>query len=143
MSTPTVIEAIKTFIDTSYLLADAAPLWVNHLGTSPGEYSIVPLPGGGLVEPNIIGGGTWEFPFAFRGVKSTNTELERLESIGFFEIFAAWMKEQSDAGNLPVLGADRQAEEIMALDWGYLYEEGESKTGIYQIVCKLVFEQSA
>jgi hypothetical protein len=67
--------------------------------------------------------------------------LERIENSGFYETLADWLEEQTKAGNLPTLDAGKTAESIEAVTWGFVYQQGESATGIYQITCKLVYEQ--
>ena len=94
-----------------------------------------------IVESYINGGSLREFPFAFQSMASTADDLERLQNIGFYEAFADWLETQSLAGTLPTLGAKQTAEKIEALNWAYLYEQGESSTGVYQITCKLTYTQ--
>jgi hypothetical protein len=139
--TTTIIQAVKIYIATYTELATGAPLWVNYLGASPTAYSIVPLAGSKVVEEYITGGTVNEFPFAFQSMESTADELERLESLGFYEAFAAWLKSQTLAGTLPTLNTGQTPEKIEALGWAYLYEQGESGTGVYQIQCKLTYEE--
>lgn len=141
MTTISMIEAIKTYIATYTGLVANAPIWVNYLGTDPTQYTIIPLPGACIVETYLDDSALCEFPFAFQSVESTADELERLESIGFFEAFAAWLKSQTAADTFPTLNAGQTPERIEALTWGYLYQQGESATGIYQITCKLTYKQ--
>ncbi|MEN6300822.1 MAG: chloramphenicol resistance protein, partial [Anaerolineaceae bacterium] len=57
------------------------------------------------------------------------------------EEFADWLESQTAAGVLPTPGTKKTAESIEATGWGYLFEQGDSDTGIYQIQCKLVYRQ--
>jgi hypothetical protein len=82
-----------------------------------------------------------EYPFAFQSAEYTADELERLETSGFFEAFADWLESQTNAGVLPTLGAKQTALEIEATSWAYLFEQGNSETGIYQIQARLIYEQ--
>jgi hypothetical protein len=136
-----IISSIKTYLATYTGLESGAPIWVDYLGSVPVQYSIVPLPGSRIVEQYIDGSSLREFPFAFQTVKSTADNLERLESIGFQEEFADWLESQTAAGVLPTPGTKKTAESIEATGWGYLFEQGDSDTGIYQIQCKLVYRQ--
>ena len=70
-------------------------------------------------------------------------ESQRLTNIGFFQAFADWLEEQTDDDNFPDLGVGKTAEKIEALDHGYLLQQGESGTGIYQVQCRLTYEQAA
>ena len=136
-----IIEAVKTYIATYAGLAVNAPLWVDYLGQTPTEYGISPLPGARVVSTQIDGTTEREFPFVFSSTESTADELQRLENIGFYEAFADWLETQSDAGTLPTLDTGKKKKKIEALGWGYLFDEGDSKTGIYQVQCKLTYEQ--
>lgn len=134
-----IISALRTFIATCPALENGL-LLVDHVSATI-SYSIVPMPGDRIVESYINGASLREFPFAFETAKSTADDLERMESAGFNETFADWLESQSEAGILPTLDAGKTATGIEATSWGYLYEEGESETGIYQIICKLQYEQ--
>lgn len=137
-----IIAALQTYLLTFTSLEANAPLWVNFLESDPTEYSVSPLPGSIVIETYINGSSLRQFNFAFSSMESTADDLARLQNIGFYEAFAEWLESQSDAGTLPTLGAGQTAERIEATGWGYLFEEGESQTGIYQIQCRLVFHQA-
>jgi hypothetical protein len=136
-----VIEAVKTYLKTYTGLETGAPVWVDYLGPAPTGYAIIPLAGTKTVDIDILGNKTQEFPFAFQSMESTADELERLETQGFYEAFSDWLESQTEAGSLPNLGTKKTAEAIEAVGWGYLYEQGQSSTGIYQIQCKLTYQQ--
>jgi len=137
----TIIESLKTYLADYSELKDDAPLWVDFLGPKPTEYTIIALAGPIIVGTYINGASEREYPFAFRSVESTADELERLETLGFYEEFAAWLESQTVAGEFPTLAAGQTPTKIKALGQGYLYQEGESNTGIYQVQCKLEYEQ--
>jgi hypothetical protein len=137
-----VLSAVKTYLKTYTGLVSGAPVWVDFLGIKPTEYAVVPLAGTKIVETYLDDGSLREFPFAFQSMESTADELERLENSGFYEAFADWLESQTKAGTLPTLGAKQTAEKIEALGWAYLYQQGESDTGIYQIQCKLTYSQA-
>jgi hypothetical protein len=136
-----IIQSLRTYLKTCPLLADGALVEVDHNGP-PIQYGIIPVPGGRVVETYLNGGSLREFPFAFQTAAITADDAERIDNAGFQEAFADWLEAQTKAGNLPDLGAGKEAEEILATSWGYLFEQGESDTGIYQILCKLTYEQA-
>lgn len=138
-----VISAIQTYIKTYSSLVANAPVWVDYIGKEPTQYAISQLPGSRIVENFIDGSTTREFPFAFELVEFTSDDATRLENLGFFEAFAEWLESQTKAGTLPTLATGKTAEKIEALGWGYLLDEGESGTGVYQIQCKLTYSQVA
>lgn len=133
-----IIAAVQTYIKAYAGLDAGAPVWVDYLGSGPTQYAIIPLAGEKVIERYINGGSLREYPFALRSMEMTADDLERLENAGFFEAFAEWLEAQ-DA--LPALGAGKTATAIEAVGWGYLYEQGQSETGIYQIQCRLEYEQ--
>jgi hypothetical protein len=138
-----VIGALKGYIEGFAGLEEGAPVWVNYLSVNPVEYAIVPLPGARIVTTDIIGNTEREFPFAFQSAESTADDLARLEDIAFFEAFAEWLDAQSEAGELPEMDEGQTPEKIEATGWGFLFEQGESNTGIYQIQAKLSYQQVA
>ena len=138
-----IIGAVQTYLRTYEDLEEGSPVWVNYLGNVPTEYSIVPLPGGGTVEAYVSGSSLMQFQFAFQSVKSTADDLERLGNSGFFEALKDWFKSQTEADVLPTLGSGQTAVEIKALDWGFLFEQGDSETGVYMIQCGLDYIQDA
>jgi hypothetical protein len=136
-----ILSAIQSYLKTYTGLKSGAPTWVDYLGQSPTEYSIVPIPGSRVVESYINGGSLREFPFAIQSMESTADDANRLDVNGFYESLADWFETQTASGSLPTLATGKTPLSIEALGWGYLSEQGESQTGVYQIQCKLVYEQ--
>ena len=134
-----ILSAVKTFIATCTSID--SPIWVDHLGVDPIQFAIIPLPGSQIVEEYIDGGSLREYPFALQSVMSTADELERIENCGFFETFSDWLEDKTAAGTFPTLASGQTAEEIEATGWAYLYEQGESGTGMYQLQCSLIYRQ--
>ena len=138
-----ILSAVKAFIATYPNLASGAPLTSDMAGASPTWYSISPVSGNPVIETDILGNKRKQFPFAFRSMEYTADELERLDNIAFFETFADWLDTQTETGTLPTLPSGKTADAIEAVDWGYLYEYGQSETGVYQINCRLIYWQDA
>ena len=129
----TIISALKTYLATYTNLETGALLLTDYLGATPTGYAIIPMAGGKIAEWYIDGGSLREFPFAFQSVQSTADELERLDNNGFYEAFSDWMEAQTTAGALPTLGTGKTAVSIETLGQAYLYEQGQSSTGTYQL----------
>jgi len=148
-----VLSAVKSYLQGYIDEADEdRPVWVNHLREEPVDYAIVPLGGGRKVSTYVHGNsGLREFTFAFQSSRFTADEAERVGNIEFFETLAQWLDDQTEAGTLPDLdpGEDETgyvsngltALEIEALGFGYLFEQGESSTGVYQIQCRLEYSK--
>jgi hypothetical protein len=142
-----VIAALKTYFTTYATpagLESGAPIWVDFLGPNPTQYAIIPLPGTKIVTWYINGGSVREFPFAFQSMSSTADEVERLGNVGFYEALSDWFETQTEAGILPTLTGSpiKTATAIEYLGWAFMLEQGQSETGIYQIQCKLTYEQA-
>lgn len=137
-----VIESVQDYLKSYSDLKSGAPVWVDFLSNTPVEYSIQPLPGERILESYINGSSLRAFFFAFQSMESTADDLERLGTQGFYETFADWLEEQTEIENLPTLDAGKEAESIGATGWGYLFQQGDSQTGVYQIQCRLVYKQN-
>lgn len=135
-----MITSVRDYLLTYSAMANKL-IHVDALGSKPTEYAVIPLPGARIIEKYLDGGSKREFPFLIQSVESTADELERIENSGFYEALAEWFETQTEAGVLPTLGTGKTAESIEAAAWGFVYEQGASATGIYQITCKLVYEQ--
>ena len=138
-----IISALATYLATYSGLETGAPVWVDYLGPKPTEYSVAPLSGTKVIERYLDGGSLREFSFAFRVAASTSDNAERINTLEFYEAFSDWLDAQTEAGTLPTLGTKKKASRIEALEDGYLFEQGQSETGDYQVVCKITYEQEA
>ena len=131
------IKAVQDFLLSYQRLEDDRPVWVEMLGEEPLSYTVFLVPGK-QVEEDIIGNKTVSYPFGFGAVEviADNSALLAAE---FYEAFADWLDEQTESGNLPTLDTGKTAISIEALDTATIIERAE-KTGVFQILCKLVYE---
>ena len=136
-----VIESTQTYVKTYPGLGANDPLYVNHLGIKVNEYGLMPLPGGGVVNTYINGTEIIDFPFALQSMESTLDDPARIANIAFMEDFTNWIKSQEDAGIYPILGSGETPLKIETFGWGFLIEDGESGTGVYQIECNLNYRK--
>lgn len=138
----TIIEAVRDYIDKCpHLDSKSGQVSVNYMGNDPIQYGIYPLPGEKVVEKYIVTGGIYEYPFALRVNASNADDYARLEAQGFFETFSDWLDEKSQSGDLPELLSGKTPMSITAQSNGYLLEQGESGTAIYEVPCKLIYEK--
>jgi hypothetical protein len=137
-----IIQALRTYLLTCPSLSSGALVLVDHIGSLPVQYAVIATAGDTVVEQYLDGSVTRRFPFAFQSVEYTSDDLSRIENVGWFETFSDWLDAQTLAGNLPALTGKKTAEEIRATGQGYLYEEGQSETGQYQINCELIYTQT-
>ena len=131
------IKAVQDFLLSYQSLEDNRPVWVEMLGEEPLSYTVFLVPGK-QVQEDIIGNKTVSYPFGFGAVEviADNSALLAAE---FYEAFAGWLDEQTESGNLPTLDTGKTAISIEALDTATIIERAE-KTGVFQILCKLVYE---
>jgi hypothetical protein len=131
------IKAVQDFLLSYQSLEDDRPVWVEMLGEEPLSYTVFLVPGK-QVQEDIIGNKTVSYPFGFGAVEviADNSALLAAE---FYEAFADWLDEQTESGNLPTLDTGKTAISIEALDTATIIERAE-KTGVFQILCKLVYE---
>jgi len=131
------IKAVQDFLLSYQSLEDNRPVWVEMLGEEPLSYTVFLVPGK-QVQEDIIGNKTVSYPFGFGAVEviADNSALLAAE---FYEEFADWLDEQTESGNLPTLDTGKTAISIEALDTATIIERAE-KTGVFQILCKLVYE---
>lgn len=131
------IKAVQDFLLSYQSLEDNRPVWVEMLGEEPLSYTVFLVPGK-QVQEDIIGNKTVSYPFGFGAVEviADNSALLAAE---FYEAFADWLDEQTESGNLPTLDTGKTAISIEALDTATIIERAE-KTGVFQILCKLVYE---
>lgn len=138
-----VLSAVKEYFQT-YIDANIPdkPLWVNYLENEPVSFSIVPLGGSRKVSEYISGNsGEREFIFALQSSQFTADDADRVGNIELFETLAEWLDDQSEVGNLPSLPSGFTALAIEAVSYGYLFEQGPSRTGVYQMPCRLEYSK--
>ena len=139
----TVLSAIQDFIKGCKELKSDAPVWVNYLGDSPVEYSIVTLPGDRIVFEYINGKTSRVFPFAFQSMESTMDQVARENIQEFYEDFAEWLRTQSEQEVFPDMDPGQRPFKIEAIGSGFLFAQGDSQTGVYQIQCQLLYDQDS
>jgi hypothetical protein len=138
-----LIASLRTYLLTYSGFADGAPLLIDNLGKKHTQYGVMPLPSARILENYIDGSSLRQFTFAIQSMESIADDTARQEAHEFYEAFADWLETQSEAGTLPDLDDGKTAESIEALQSGFLFEFGESGTGIFQIQCRLTYAQNA
>jgi hypothetical protein len=137
------LSAIKDYLKTNPNIASQTPIWVDFMGEKASEITIIQLPGNKVLESYINGDSRRVFPFAIQSMESTADELQRIQNSGFYEDLSDWLESQDELKVYPVLDAGKTAERIETMGWGYLVQQGNSQTGIYQISCRLIYYQEA
>jgi hypothetical protein len=136
-----LISAIRTYVATYSGLESGAGLFTDILSNVPTQYAIVSLPVNPIIETYINGKTLRQYAFALQSTESTADDPARVANLEFYETFAAWLETQTKAGTLPSLGTGKTALTVEALGTPILFDTGESGTGIYQLQCRLTYEQ--
>ena len=139
--TTTIIAALETYLKTYGSLKSGAPVLTEFMGKNPTQYSVVPQGGEPVVEWNIDDSSEREYAFAFQSVESTADDLNRMANDGFFEAIGDWFDSQTHAGIMPTLNTNQHPFAIRVTGRGVMWEQSESTTGTYQILCKLIYDQ--
>jgi len=136
-----IIQALKVYLTVQAQLPEGAPVWVNYLGLDLYSFSLDPMPGEKVITTYINDVEVREYPFVFRSMESTADELARIQVAEFYEEFGDWLEDQTESGTLPDLGEGKKPLSLLSDSWAFLYEQGQSETGVYQVRCKLTYEQ--
>ena len=139
----TIVESVKDFILTCPLLADLKRLNIDFLPEDPDTYSIEGIPAPEITKTYLDGSTERQFVFVFAARMFYSEEVRNnIENSGFYEKFAEWLEEQTEAENLPVLTGKKTASKIEAMSSGYLYDiAGDLTNARYQIQCRLIYDK--
>lgn len=134
----TIVESIRNFILTCPFLADGH-VRIDYLGANSTEYTIDSVPCTEVVKKYIDGSCIKQHVFVFASRESYGAnELQNIENSGFYEKFAAWLKEQTEINSLPILQEGKKAQKIEAQSTGYLISSTPNEAR-YQVQCRLVY----
>lgn len=136
-----ILDALQKF-HIAYVPLENKLVSVEKMMDNPENFSIAPLPGTRILEEYINGGSVREYSFIFQATFWTADDAARLANNEFFETYAGWLEQKTEAGQLPELPTGQTAVKLEALTTAFLLEEGESDTGVYQITCRLEYEQA-
>ena len=95
------IELIKEFIETCPLLKNGQ-VNVDYIKDKPQSYSIDETPSNTAIKEYKDGGTQNQITFDF-SIQANFSVLENIKNSKFCDDFTAWIKEQDNQGNLPVI----------------------------------------
>lgn len=139
----TIVESVKNYILTCPLLGDLGRLNIDFLPENPDTYSIEEVPAQAILQKYIDGSTERQFVFVFASRFQYSEEVRNnIENSGFYEQFAEWLEQQTEAEILPELTGGRTATKIEAMSSGYLYDiSGDLTNARYQIQCRLIYDK--
>jgi hypothetical protein len=139
--TTTIIAALKTYIQTYSGIGASGVLMVDFLSGNPGEFCISPQPGEKIITRYVDNSSLRQFPFAFQMMAYSADEATRMANNGFYEGISDWFESQTLAGTLPTLNTNQHPALIEATSQPFLFQQGESGTAVYQMNCRLEYDQ--
>jgi hypothetical protein len=135
-----IIESIRDYMLTFPGLHEG-DLCIDFLGAEPEQCSLEPVPCDPIYRKYTDGGALKQYLFVFASREYYSADVEQCAANqAFYEDFAAWVRSQNDAGNLPDLGAGKDAFLLEVLTSGYAFSE-DAKTARYQIQLRLIYEE--
>ena len=139
----TIVESVKDFILTCPLLSELKRLNIDFLPEDPDTYSIESVPAPEVIKTYLDGSTERQFVFVFAARFFYSEEVRNnIENSGFYESFAEWLEEQTEAENFPELTGGRTPSKIEAMSSGYLYDiAGDFNNARYQIQCRLIYDK--
>ena len=139
----TIVESVKNYILTCPLLGNLGRLNIDFLPEDQDTYSIEEIPATAILKTNIDGSTERQFVFVFASRFHYSEEIRNnIENSGFYEQFAEWLEQQTEADNLPELSGGKTATKIEAMSSGYLYGiSGDFTNARYQIQCRLIYDK--
>ena len=134
----TMINSIRNyFIDCP--LMENRKINVDYLGLEANQFTIDITPTETVLTRYADGGALKQYIFTIGSREYYNADvINNIENSGFYEVFSAWIEEQNNISNLPVLPLDKQAMEIETTTSGYLFGVDED-TARYQIQLRLTY----
>ena len=135
-----IIESIRDYMLTFPGLHEG-DLCIDFLGAEPEQCSLEPVPCDPIYRKYTDGGALKQYLFVFASREYYSADVEQCAANqAFYEDFAAWVRSQNDAGNLPDLGTGKDAFLLEVLTSGYAFSE-DAKTARYQIQLRLIYEE--
>ena len=139
-----IIDKIRSFIRQCPYLQEfngAIKVNVDYLDGEPTVYSIEEVPTEPILKRYIDGSTRRQYNFIFTSRESYGADvLQNISNSGFYEDFAQWLSDKSDAGGLPVLDDGKEALKIEATTTGYAFQTDENSAR-YQIQARLIYNQ--
>lgn len=100
-------------------------------------YAIAPT-GNGETVKDVTGDRYYKNDYVFYAKECAQDETDRTQNYDFLEGLAAWIEEQSDNGNLPMLSGGYEVEAVNASNI-MLMDIGQDGLALYQVQLQMTF----
>lgn len=137
-----IIKALTDYFMGCPLLKNGA-FRVDYLGISPMEYSIDVMPVNPILKRYADGSSVRQYLFAFSSREFYSPDrLQNIQNGAFYESLSDWVESNSKAGNLPSLPEGEEAQKMLVVSSGYLFD-AKMKSARYQIQLRLNYFKEA
>ena len=113
---------------------------IDYLGAEPCQFSLESTPTAPVLEQYIRGSLRAKNYVLASRMSYTPDVMQQAANSSFWDDFAAWAEEQSQAQNLPQLGSGKTAEAVVCLSPGYVMSQ-DTNTCRFQIQLQLQYYQ--
>ncbi|WP_411168623.1 chloramphenicol resistance protein [Clostridium sp. MB05] len=137
-----IIDSIRDFIMTCPHLSaidNIINVNVNYLNNTSDVYSINQEPDEIVIKRYINGDSLREYNFILMSKENYSEDvMKNIKISSFYEKFLEWLEDQTDKENLPILGENKKAISVEAINNGHVLKVENDKV-TYQIKCKLIY----
>lgn len=142
MENKTIAEALLDYFEQFPLLKGGC-LNLDFLPPDAKSYAVEINPSESVVEAYIDGSAVRQLEFVFCSTEYYGEfTRQHIDNSGFYERLAEWVKENNKSGVLPVISNGKEAEQLLVLTPGYLFQN-DLQTARYQIQFKLQYYEEA
>lgn len=138
-----VISAIRDFVAACPCLDEFDEAFskvdLDKLEEDAANYMVESVPADPIVKRYTNGDTLRRIVFAFCS-RVFYGDVENIDTSNFYENFSDWLEDCTRDGELPKLGAGKQARKIRATTNGYLMDT-DTHTAQYQIQCEFIYYQ--
>lgn len=140
-----IIDGLRAYIRKCPALRKynnaVAKVNVDYLADTPTTYSIEEVPTDITIKKYVNGSSKRQFVFVFASRENYSEDvIDNINNSGFYEDFADWLENQTNIGNLPVIGGNKEVLRIEAITNGYAFKT-DVNTARYQIQARVIYIQ--
>lgn len=137
----TMLQLLRTYFDNCPFFTNGR-LEAECLPDGAFACSVDAAPASNVLEAYIDGSSLRDYFFYLRSESEyPKATLQQIANCGVSERVAEWMEAQSAQGHLPVLPAGKVPVGLQVQDTIFLSKPASQEQGVYQIQCRLIYEQ--
>ena len=113
---------------------------IEYLGAEPAQFSLEATPTAPILEQFFFGSRRARNYVLASRMSYSQDVIQQTANSSFWDEFAAWVEQQSDARHLPELAPGKRAEKVICLSPGYLMSQ-DTDSCRFQIQLQLQYYQ--